>query len=149
AAVGEGIVFADVKEAHRAYGAGKVDLQAKVKDRDKDVASAEADSRAAAYRIVDTTVRRALPFDIVPDGLPFDIVNPPMVKEAISNLINTCYRDAGLRDTVILADQLMYMGYHYATRSGISIGFNDFEIPPEKYELVDAASDEVKDIENP
>jgi len=148
AAVGEGIVFADVKEAHRAYGAGKVDLQAKVKVRVKEVAIAEDGSRTEAYRIVDTTVGRALLFDIVPDGLPFDIVNRPMVKKAISNLINTCYRDAGLKDTVIFADQLMYMGYHYATRSGISIGFNDFEIPPEKYELVDAASDEVKDIEN-
>ncbi|MDP4549148.1 DNA-directed RNA polymerase subunit beta' [Marinobacter sp. MDS2] len=148
AAVGEGIVFSDVKEAHRAYGAGKVDLQAKVKIRVKEVAIAEDGSRSEAYRIVDTTVGRALLFDIVPDGLPFDIVNKPMVKKAISNLINTCYRDAGLKDTVIFADQLMYMGYHYATRSGISICFNDFEIPPEKYELVDAASDEVKDIEN-
>ncbi|MCE0761045.1 DNA-directed RNA polymerase subunit beta' [Marinobacter sp. G11] len=148
AAQGEGMVFADIKEAHRAYGAGKVDLQAKVKVRVKEVAIAEDGSRSEAYRLVDTTVGRALLFDIVPDGLPFEIVNKPMVKKAISNLINTCYRDAGLKDTVIFADQLMYMGYHYATRSGISIGFNDFEIPPEKYELVDAASEEVKDIEN-
>ncbi|WP_199456884.1 MULTISPECIES: DNA-directed RNA polymerase subunit beta' [unclassified Marinobacter] len=148
AALGEGMVFADIKEAHRAYGAGKVDLQAKVKVRVKEVAIAEDGTRSEAYRLVDTTVGRALLFDIVPDGLPFEIVNKPMVKKAISNLINTCYRDAGLKDTVIFADQLMYMGYHYATRSGISIGFNDFEIPPEKYELVDAASDEVKDIEN-
>jgi DNA-directed RNA polymerase subunit beta' len=148
AAQGEGMVFADIKEAHRAYGAGKVDLQAKVKVRVKEVAIAEDSSRSEAYRLVDTTVGRALLFDIVPDGLPFEIVNKPMVKKAISNLINTCYRDAGLKDTVIFADQLMYMGYHYATRSGISIGFNDFEIPPEKYELVDAASEEVKDIEN-
>src|SRR5690554_2197601 len=148
AAMGEGMVFADIKEAHRAYGAGKVDLQAKVKVRVKEVAIAEDSSRSEAYRLVDTTVGRALLFDIVPDGLPFEIVNKLMVKKAISNLINTCYRDAGLKDTVIFADQLMYMGYHYATRSGISIGFNDFEIPPEKYELVDAASEEVKDIEN-
>ena len=147
AAQGEGMVFADIKEAHRAYGAGKVDLQAKVKVRVKEVAIAEDGSRSEAYRLVDTTVGRALLFDIVPDGLPFEIVNKPMVKKAISNLINTCYRDAGLKDTVIFADQLMYMGYHYATVSGISIGFNDFEIPPEKYELVDAASAEVKDIE--
>ncbi|WP_370257584.1 DNA-directed RNA polymerase subunit beta' [Marinobacter nauticus] len=148
AALGEGMVFADVKEAHRAYGAGQVDLQAKVKVRVKEVAVDEDGNRTESFRIVDTTVGRALLYDIVPDGLPFDIVNKPMVKKAISNLINTCYRDAGLKDTVIFADQLMYMGYHYATRSGISIGFNDFEIPPEKYELVDAASDEVKDIEN-
>ena len=146
-AQGEGMTFADVKEAHRAYGAGKVDLQAKVKVRVKEVAIAEDGSRSHAYNIVDTTVGRALLFDIVPDGLSFELVNKPMVKKAISNLINTCYRDAGLKDTVIFADQLMYMGYHYATVSGISIGFNDFEIPPEKYELVDAASEEVKDIE--
>ncbi|AOY88923.1 DNA-directed RNA polymerase subunit beta' [Marinobacter salinus] len=146
-APGEGMTFADVKEAHRAYGAGKVDLQARVKVRVKEVAIAEDGSRTEAYNIVDTTVGRALLFDIVPDGLSFELVNKPMVKKAISNLINTCYRDAGLKDTVIFADQLMYMGYHYATVSGISIGFNDFEIPPEKYELVDAASQEVKDIE--
>ncbi|MDY6816725.1 MAG: DNA-directed RNA polymerase subunit beta', partial [Pseudomonadota bacterium] len=148
AALGEGMVFSDVKEAHRAYGAGRVDLQAKVKVRVKQVVIGEDGERTENYSIVDTTVGRALLFDIVPDGLPFELVNKPMVKKAISALINTCYRDAGLKDTVIFADQLMYMGYHYATRSGISIGFNDFEIPPEKYEMVDAASDEVKDIEN-
>ncbi|MBK1888349.1 MULTISPECIES: DNA-directed RNA polymerase subunit beta' [Marinobacter] len=147
-ALGEGMVFADIKEAHRAYGAGKVDLQAMVKVRVKEVAILEGGERTEEYKIVDTTVGRALLFDIVPDGLSYDLVNKPMVKKAISNLINTCYRDAGLKETVIFADQLMYMGYHYATVSGISIGFNDFEIPPEKYELVDAASDEVKDIEN-
>jgi len=148
AALGEGMVFADIKEAHRAYGAGKVDLQAKVKVRVREVALAEDGTRTESYPLVETTVGRALLFDIVPDGLPYSIINKPMVKKAISNLINVCYRDAGLKDTVIFADQLMYMGYHFATRSGISIGFNDFEIPPEKYELVDAASDEVKDIEN-
>jgi DNA-directed RNA polymerase subunit beta' len=146
-ALGEGMVFADIKEAHRAYGAGKVDLQASVRVRVKEVAVAEDGERTEAYNLVDTTVGRALLFDIVPDGLAFQLINRPMVKKAISNLINTCYRQAGLKDTVIFADQLMYMGYHYATVSGISIGFNDFEIPPEKYELVDAASQEVKDIE--
>ena len=146
-ALGEGMVFADVKEVHRAYGAGMVDLQAIVKVRVKQVTYDDNGERVEEMRIVDTTVGRALLFDIVPDGLYYEIVNKPMVKKAISNLINTCYRDAGLKDTVIFADQLMYMGYHYATVSGISIGFNDFEIPPEKYEMVDAASAEVKDIE--
>ena len=146
-ALGEGMVFADVKEVHRAYGAGKVDLQAIVKVRVEQVTYDDSGERVEEMRIVDTTVGRALLFDIVPDGLYYEIINKPMVKKAISNLINTCYRDAGLKDTVIFADQLMYMGYHYATVSGISIGFNDFEIPPEKYEMVDAASAEVKDIE--
>src|SRR5690554_1275205 len=146
-ALGEGMIFADIKEAHRAYGAGKVGLQAKIRVRVNEVTIDKDGTRTEVFNIVDTTVGRALLFDIVPDGLAYALVNRPMVKKAISSLINICYRDAGLKETVIFADQLMYMGYHYATVSGISIGFNDFEIPPEKYELVDAATQEVKDIE--
>ena len=52
----------------------------------------------------------------------------------------------GLKDTVILADQLMYTGYHYATRSGISIGVNDMIVPEEKADLIKAAESEIKDI---
>ncbi|BES69846.1 DNA-directed RNA polymerase subunit beta' [Marinobacter nanhaiticus D15-8W] len=148
-AQGEGRVFADTKEVHRAYGAGKVDLQAKIKVRVKEVVrDEETGELSESYNIVDTTVGRALLFDIVPDGMPFEIVNKPMVKKAISNLINVCYRTVGLKESVIFADQLMYTGFHYATVSGTSIGVNDFEIPPEKYEMISAAEDEVLEIES-
>ena len=52
-----------------------------------------------------------------------------MTKKAISRLINHCYRTVGLKETVIFADQLMYTGFEYSTRSGASIGVNDFVIP--------------------
>ncbi len=48
----------------------------------------------------------------------------------------------------MFADQLMYMGFHYATRAGASIGVNDMVIPPEKEKILAAAETEVKDIEN-
>jgi DNA-directed RNA polymerase subunit beta' len=147
-ALGEGRIFADTKEVHRAYGAGKVDLQARIKVRVKEISNNETGEAVESYSIVDTTVGRALLFDIVPDGMPFDIVNKPMVKKAISNLINVCYRTVGLKESVIFADQLMYTGFHYATVSGTSIGVNDFEIPPEKYEMISAAEDEVLEIES-
>ncbi|SDX74139.1 DNA-directed RNA polymerase subunit beta' [Marinobacter mobilis] len=147
-ALGEGMVFADTKEVHRAYGAKKVDLQASIKVRLREVVANEDGEQIESSSLVDTTVGRALLFDIVPDGMPFSIVNKPMVKKAISNLINVCYRTVGLKESVIFADQLMYTGFHYATVSGTSIGVNDFEIPPEKYELVEAAEDEVKEIES-
>ena len=146
-AKGEGMVFADTKEVHRAYGAGKVDLQAKIRVRVREIRTSEDGELTEHRGIVDTTVGRALLFDIVPDGMAFEIVNRPMVKKAISNLINVCYRTVGLKESVIFADQLMYTGFHYATVSGTSIGVNDFEIPPEKYEMVDAADEEVKEIE--
>ena len=42
----------------------------------------------------------------------------------------------------------MYLGFDFSTRSGSSIGVDDFVIPEEKYQIVDKAEDEVKEIEN-
>ncbi len=91
---------------------------------------------------------RVLLFDIVPYGLAFSVVNQKMTKKQISNVINRCYRDVGLKETVIFADQLMYMGYKYSTWSGSSIGVNDFEIPVAKAELIAKAEAEVAEIES-
>jgi len=145
-AKGEGMTFADTAEAERAYASGQVDLQARVKVRiTETLVQAEADS-ITQTRVVDTTIGRAL-WRIVPEGLSYDMVNQPMVKKAISRIINQCYRAVGLKSTVIFADQLMYTGYQYSTKSGSSIGVNDFEIPEEKAALVDRAYGEVKEIE--
>jgi DNA-directed RNA polymerase subunit beta' len=50
-------------------------------------------------------------------------------KKAISGIINQCYRNVGLKETVIFADQLMYTGFAHSTASGASIGVDDFVIP--------------------
>src|SRR5690625_372944 len=75
------------------------------------------------------------------------MVNKPMVKKAISAVINHCYRVVGLKATVIFADQLMYMGYDFCTKSGASIGVNDFTIPEEKAGIIERAEKDVKEIE--
>ncbi len=147
-AKGEGMIFADIEEVQRAYGAKQVDLQAMVKARLQLVSENEKGERVSTSTIIDTTVGRALLFDIMPDGLPYNLVNKPMTKKAISHLINTCYRTVGLKETVIFADQLMYTGFHYATVSGASIGVNDFVIPDEKVGIIQAAEKEVKEIED-
>ena len=56
-----------------------------------------------------------------------------MGKKQISKLLNTCYRQLGLKDTVIFADQLMYTGFRFATISGASVGIDDMVIPDQKY----------------
>ncbi|MEE4280252.1 MAG: DNA-directed RNA polymerase subunit beta', partial [Halieaceae bacterium] len=144
---GEGRVFADFNEVHRAYITGEAHLQARVKVRIKEVTFSEEGERQERKAIEETTVGRALLWDIVPEGIPYEMVNRPMAKRAISQIINECYRVVGLKATVIFADQLMYTGYEYSTRSGSSIGVNDFEIPAEKAELIDQADAEVKEIE--
>ena len=83
-------------------------------------------------RVVDTTVGRALLSEILPKGLSFDAVNRDMTKKAISGVINMCYRSVGLKETVVFADQLMYTGFRYATRAGVSIGVDDMVVPLQK-----------------
>ena len=138
-AKGEGMIFADLKEVERAYRAGAIDLQTKVEVRLKN-------SEGKLER-VKTTAGRSLLSVILPKGMPFSAINKAMTKSAISGVINDCYRNLGVKDTVILADQLMYTGFHYATRAGVSIGINDLVIPDEKAKLVADAEKEVKEIE--
>lgn len=139
-ALGEGMVFESTAEASRAYYSQQVGLQARVKIR--------FENDDGTKELVDTTVGRALLFDVLPKGLSFDLVNKPMVKKAISGLINECYRSVGLKQTVILADRLMYTGFDFSTKSGSSIGVNDFEIPDEKAVLIGKADAEVAEIES-
>tara|TARA_R110001592_G_C13190233_1_gene752454 strand:- start:3455 stop:7675 length:4221 start_codon:yes stop_codon:yes gene_type:complete len=146
-AKGEGRVFANVSEVHRAYFGGHVHLQARVKVRVDEVINTDEGESLASTFIADTTVGRALLWEIVPKGIAFEMVNQDMAKKAISRIINRCYRAVGLKATVIFADQLMYTGYEYSTRSGSSIGVNDFEIPEAKAELIAHADAEVKEIE--
>jgi DNA-directed RNA polymerase subunit beta' len=100
-----------------------------------------------ALRTVETTVGRALLSELVPPGLSFDLVNRVMTKKSISSLINACYRQVGLKETVVFADQLMYTGFSYATRAGISIGVDDMVVPDEKPAILEQAETEVKEIE--
>jgi len=147
AAKGEGMIFSDIKEVQRAHGAGQVHLQARIKVRVREVIRDIEGNVEHRYGLKDTTVGRAMLFDIVPDGLPYELVDQAMKKKSISRLLNEAYRRCGLKDTVIFADQLMYMGFRQATMSGASIGVNDFEIPAEKVEIIAEADREVKEIE--
>ncbi|MFY0992742.1 DNA-directed RNA polymerase subunit beta' [Halomonas sp. C05BenzN] len=148
-AKGEGMVFANLNEVERAFGTQHVDLHARVKVRLTEVEiDEETGEKSEHRRLYDTTVGRALLFRILPEGVPFALVDQSMKKKAISKLINEVYRRAGLKPAVIFADQLMYTGFRLATWSGASIGVNDFVIPDAKAEIIEAAEDEVKEIED-
>ncbi len=145
--LGEGMIFDDSKEALRAYHNHVVELQANIKCRVTEYQQDEDGNKVETRTLVETTVGRAILSELLPQGLPFSLINQTLDKKAVSRLIDACYRDIGLKDTVILADQLMYTGYHYATRSGISIGVNDMIIPANKGDLIKEAEAEIKDIE--
>ena len=145
---GAGMVFADVAEVHRAFQSGAVELHATIRARIRDVVFSDEGETIERVRLCDTTVGRALLSEIMPPGLSFDLVNRLMDKKAVSSLINACYRRVGLKETVVFADQLMYTGFSYATRAGISIGVEDMAVPSEKKSILGKAEKAVKEIED-
>ncbi|MGD8587618.1 MAG: DNA-directed RNA polymerase subunit beta' [Chromatiales bacterium] len=147
-AKGEGMAFSDIAEAKRAYETGQADLHARVKVRVQEALYDDTGKLQRETRLIETTMGRAIVFEIVPDGLPFELIDRPMGKKAISNLINASYRRLGLKDTVIFADQLMYLGFRYATRAAVSFCSNDMVVPDEKAGILARAEAEVKEIEN-
>jgi DNA-directed RNA polymerase subunit beta' len=144
---GEGMVFADVDEVHRAYENGVVELHARISVRIPEYDGEVNDGGQLPLRRIDTTVGRAILSGILPRGLPFRMIDRELSKKAISQLINACYRRLGLKDTVIFADQLMYLGFRFSTRSGVSFCADDMVIPEEKAEILGRAEEQVKEIE--
>ena len=146
-ALGEGMMFADVTEVSRAYETRAVELHARISVRLKTTEINAEGERTEVIRRYETTVGRTLLSDILPAGMPFDLINKPLKKKEISKLINASFRRVGIRETVILADKLMYTGFSYAARAGISICVDDMLVPAQKGELIAAAEHEVKEIE--
>jgi DNA-directed RNA polymerase subunit beta' len=132
---GEGKLFSSPDEVRIAYDAGEVDLHARIKVR-------------IEGKRYDTTVGRLLLYEIVPEGLSFDVVNKVLDKKAIADLVEECYRRSGDKATVLLADHLKDIGYRFATKAGISISIDDMKIPTHKEKLLEKAYKEVREIEN-
>jgi len=131
---GEGKRFSSVDEVRAAYDSGEAHLQAGIKLR-------------VGGELVDTTVGRVVLMEIVPDVIELEEVNRVMDKKRLADLIDICYRRAGSKETVILADRLKDLGYQYATKAGISICIDDMKIPGKKVRLLDEAEGEVREIQ--
>ncbi|OAI30353.1 DNA-directed RNA polymerase subunit beta' [Methylomonas koyamae] len=147
-AVGEGSVFSDVSEVMLALDSKAVELQTKIQVRiTEKLKNAQGEFETIVSR-KQTTVGRAIIWSIAPDGMPYELVNVDMTKKNISRLINYSYRYLGIKETVILADKIMYLGFKYATRAGVSFGIEDMEIPLKKADIIRAADAEVSEIQN-
>jgi len=133
-AKGEGKVFSGPEEVRMAYDAGAVEEHAKVKVRVEGV-------------LVSTTVGRVLLGTILPASIPFSHANQLMTKKEMTRLIDTVYRQAGHRETVVLLDKIKDIGFFYATKAGVSICIDNMHIPTKKEELITKAQREVNEIE--
>ena len=136
---GGGRVFSNADEVLRAYETENLEIHSPIKVR---IEHANGETS-----LEDSTVGRILIWRITPIEVGFKNINDVLNKKSVSKLIDISYRKAGLKKTVIFADQLMYLGFDFSTRSGSSIGVNDFVIPEEKAKIIDSSEKEVKAIE--
>ncbi|MES1963796.1 DNA-directed RNA polymerase subunit beta' [Psychrobacter sp. AH5] len=147
-AKGEGMIFATVNEALRAIGSNDLHVNAMIKVRVTETQIDEEGNQTESTSLKDTVAGRLLIWNIMPKGMAFDECNQEMTKKNISRLINSCYRKMGVKDSVMFADQLMYLGFAQATLSGVSIGLDDMVIPPSKKQIIETADAEVREIED-
>ena len=138
-AFGAGRVFSNSDEVLRAYETENLEIHSPIKVR--------IDNGEGETSLQETTVGRTLIWRITPREVGFKNINKVLNKKSVSELVDISYRKAGLKKTVIFADQLMYLGFDFSTRSGSSIGVNDFVIPKEKANIIDLSEKEVKAIE--
>ena len=131
---GEGKVFSNPEEVRIAYDANEVDLHARIKVR-------------LDGELVETTIGRILLKEILPEEIPFRLINKVMKKSELANLIDYCYRYGGDKKTVLLSDRLKGLGYHYATLAGISISLDDMLIPSNKGKLLQEAQREIERVQ--
>jgi DNA-directed RNA polymerase subunit beta' len=131
-------VYSNVDEVRMAYDHGEVTLHSGIRVR---VATPEGKPR-----LLSTTVGRCLIAEILPEGLPFELVNKTLDKKALSALIDACYRRHRNKATVLLADRLRTLGFDYAMRSGVSICMDHMIIPQAKGVLLGEAQAEVQRV---
>ena len=127
---GEDKVFSDPKEVVSAYNADELDLQASIMVR-------------LEGALTQATTGRVLMGEVLPEGLPFELVNRLMDKKSLSDLFSKSYLMVGREKTVSLLDEIKELGFKYATEAGLSISIDQMKIPKTKTHLVEKTHEEV------
>ncbi len=131
---GEGKAFSGVEEVRMAYDAGIIEEHTSIKVR-------------MNGRYEDTTTGRIILGEILPDGIPFSMINKEMTKKEVAKLIEYCYKKLGKKATVVFLDNLEKLGFKYATLSGISICIDDMHIPVKKSAIIKDAEQAILDVQ--
>jgi DNA-directed RNA polymerase subunit beta' len=131
---GEGKAFADIGEIEAALDAGVVTLHSKIRAR---FTESEPDGTISTM-VIETTPGRMKIAALLPHhpAIGHRLIEKPLTKKEIGNLIDTVYRHCGQKATVIFADQIMGLGFREAAKAGISFGKDDIVIPERKESLV-------------
>jgi DNA-directed RNA polymerase subunit beta' len=128
--LGEGRSFYDFDEAHIAYASELIDLRASIKVRHVVGASESG--------WVETTLGRLIFNEIIPESIGFK--NMLMDRPAIKDLTAELYHQLTNEETAEVLDAIKELGFHYATRSGVTIAINDIQVSPKKAAILEEAA---------
>lgn len=132
---GEGTIFGSFEEAKLTYELGAIDLKAEIEVRDQE----------RGGQRVKTSVGRIIFNDVLPPELGF--LNKVIDKPGLKQVVTDCYKLLSHQDTAVVLDNLKQLGFHYATKSGITIAMSDIEVPQNKAKLLEEAEERVAIIE--
>ncbi len=146
--IGEGMLVSDSNEAKILYTNNLVCLHTKIKVKIIEFKKIDQNKFKKIQYIIDSTIGRVILWSIFPKGLSFSLVNKVLNKNDVSKILSICYKKLGLKKTVTFSDNIMYMGFKYATISGSSVSINDMVIPKNKNDIIKEAENEVNDIQD-
>lgn len=147
---GEGKVFSSIDEAIMAYDENSIGLHSQISIR------MERDTKKGHQTgLVTSTLGRFVFNEVIPQNLGFvdRTVDENMFaleydqlvgKNDLQIIIEKCIRIRGISDTARILDEIKSLGFHYSTRSGISIGIFDMIVPDIKKQYIAAAEDKVE-----
>jgi DNA-directed RNA polymerase subunit beta' len=135
-AAGEGRVFGSVGEAILAKDEGTLDLQAKVRIRIPGLSFLEGEAPEGYERhgLVDASLGQAIFNDTLPKGYPF--VREQADKGKLSQIVNKLAEEYPKVEVAASLDRIKDAGFHWATRSGVTVALSDILTPPNKAEIV-------------
>jgi DNA-directed RNA polymerase subunit beta' len=151
--------FGDEREALLAYDVGQIDTREGVEHMPNHrvprfelhspievlVRTWDEENGEPKDELLRTTVGRVLFNQVLPERLRY--LNKPMNRTALRDLVGDCYRLLGSNETAHLVDGIKQIGFHYATRGGMTIAVDDITVPKEKWKLLRAADKHVEEID--
>jgi DNA-directed RNA polymerase subunit beta' len=139
-APGQGRIFSNLAEALMAYDKDELDLQAKIQIRLADVTPPRGFTAPEGWELgqplrLETTLGRCLLNETLPADYPF--VNFEVGKKQLSTIVNELAETYPKVEVAAALDALKDAGFHWATRSGVTISIEDVVAPPNKPEILD------------
>ena len=138
--IGEGLTFYSPEEVVIAYNENKVDLNATIKVKTKDLDS----NNELVDKIIDTTVGRVLFNEKVPERAGF--INEVLTKKSLRDIIGDILKITSVPETAEFLDEIKTLGYKFAFQGGLSFSLGDIIIPNEKFEMINSANKQVDAI---